>query len=132
VLRIGRVGTGLRRHGSARDSCIARVVAAIHGAIAIGRAARRTGNPVAYTAGLPSAVLTALACLAALPRLARLSIAGELAGLKRLPGLTLSGLALSRLPVGPPAQAVELVAQPRQIIHRAIERGFFGTAFRPA
>ena len=59
ALRIGRVGTLLRRHGLTGDASIAGVIAAIHVAVAIApaaaRIARRTGDAVAD--------LTALACL---------------------------------------------------------------------
>ena len=89
ALRVAGVGTWLRRHGTACDSCIAGIVTTVPGTIPISRVATRIAyrarDPVAYTTRLPSAVWTVLACLSAL--LARLSTARELAALVLLSGL---------------------------------------------
>jgi hypothetical protein len=79
------------------------------------------------------ACLTGLTLLR-LAGLAGLTVAGELARLELLAaGLAgTAGLSLSRLSVGRPAEAGQLVAQPGQIVHGPVDRGVLGSVLRTA
>src|SRR6516164_5591991 len=101
ALRVGRVGTLIRRHGPTGDAGIAGVKIAIERAVAIPSTPGRTRDAVADRAGLAGAGLTRLWRSAGLTRL---PVATELAGL----GLA-TRLTLSRRGVGAAANASQFV-----------------------
>jgi hypothetical protein len=121
ALRIGGVGTSLRRHRPSRDASIAGVNAADYIAIAAGptgRIADLAGKAIANLTGLASAGLTTLTRLARLPGLAAaelaLTVAAKLAlavtALLAFVGTALLAWAGLRIRLAS-AEAGELVAQ---------------------
>jgi hypothetical protein len=122
ALSIGWVGTLLRRNRPTADAGISHVVTAIHVATAIGGAtagiAYRASQAVTDRARLTSASLTCL------------PIARELAGLELLATRLIARLAIGL--AGTSAEASQLIAQTRKIVHGAIDRGVFGSVLSAA